>query len=71
MQLESIGCHRLMTSLVYLGIVLARAEHPPTIKNAQDAKYWAYTCLHWENPRSGNLRESTKWQYQTTPQHET
>ena len=62
MQLESIACHRLMTSLVYLGLVLARAEGP-TIKDAQDSKNCAYACLHWENPRSGNLRESTKRQY--------
>jgi hypothetical protein len=67
MQLESVGYHRLMTSLVYLGIVLARAEGPPTIKNAQDAKYWVYTCLHRENPRSADLRESTKRQYPKQP----
>jgi hypothetical protein len=34
MQLESIACHRLMTSLVYLGIVLARAEGPTNLKAA-------------------------------------
>ena len=49
------------------GIVLACAEGPPTIKNAQDSKYCAYACLHWENLRSGNLRESTKRQYHKQP----
>ena len=44
------------------GIVLACAEGPHD-KNAQDSKYCAYTCLHWENPRGANLRESTERKY--------
>jgi hypothetical protein len=35
MQLERVGCHQLMTSLVYLGIVLARAEGPHDKKRSR------------------------------------